>query len=125
MGEMADYYRDQEMGDEFAPVRPPTPTTTTWVTKDNRVVRVVDMSDDHLRNTIRMLRRREELIRFSECMAMGRYQETAPDGAYDAIEWELSMIEEMDTDQFLSHAFKCYPTMLREAERRQLNLEDA
>lgn len=100
-------------------------TETTWVTKENQTVRVVDMEDTHLRNTIRMLRRREELIRFSECMAMGHYQETAPDGAYDAIEWELSMIERMNTDEYLSHAFKCFPLMLSEAKRRNLELGDA
>ena len=33
-------------------------TEATWTTRDGRVLRIVDMSDNHLINTIRMLRRK-------------------------------------------------------------------
>lgn len=99
------------------------PTETTWVTKENEEIPVVEMEDPHLINTIRMLRQKADLMRLAECSAMMRYQETAPDGAYDAVEHEMQMMENMPPDQYLARAIKCFPLMLQEAARRNLNLE--
>lgn len=106
------------------------PTATVWVTKDGTQIAVVDMGDDHLRNTIRMLRRNVEHYRMELVVQMGAYIENAPDGAAMACELEADELADLDFDDpededgFLSAHVKPYKLMLKEARRRKLNLED-
>lgn len=58
MGDMADYYRDQEFWLEQEGLLDPEPITrdSEWVTRDKKRVRIYEMEDPHLLNTIRVLR---------------------------------------------------------------------
>ncbi len=58
MGDMADYYREQEWLDEdfFEPEEEDEGDFTVWRTKDGRRTPVRAMTSDHLRHTIQVLR---------------------------------------------------------------------
>lgn len=95
----------------------------TWKTKDGRVVRVREMDDAHLMNTIAFLRRRAPLRALFLAMNAGRYSETAPDGAAMAAEQaETELLDLLDEgpDAILEQLEPAFPTMLREARRRKL-----
>lgn len=95
-------------------------TETMWVTADTRLIHVVDMTDSHLTNTLRFLRRNAAALKLATLIPMGRYQETAPDGACDAIDAEIDHIIEMADDAFLMWKIPPYKAMVREAVRRKL-----
>lgn len=54
MGDMADYYIEQQIGDEFA--RPQVTRESIWTTATGRRVAIKDMEDSHLLNIIRCFR---------------------------------------------------------------------
>lgn len=58
MGEMADLLREQEELQEFDSYFRARPTKTVWVTSDGIQVPIRKMTNSHLLNTIRFLRRR-------------------------------------------------------------------
>lgn len=74
-----------------------------WTCKDGRVLRIVDMEDQHLFNTIRMLERNAEK----------GYREQDP-GAVDILEMCI-----MPYDCFLH---PCYEHLVREANKRGIEL---
>lgn len=123
MGEMAEYYAEQQLCDEFS--KPQVePDENHWVTRDFRRIAVVDMEDTHLYNTIRMVRRNVEMYKAQETLEMGRYMENAPDGAYDACALEQRQLEEMDREEYLHRRIKPYKRMLAEAERRKIDVSE-
>lgn len=101
---------------------PSKPDATHWVTKDGERLTITEMDDDHLRNTIRMLRRKADVMKLSEMWNMGMYMETAPDGAYDACESAMQQFEDMTPDQYLTMKIPCFTEMLRQAVTRKLEL---
>lgn len=85
----------------------------TWITAKGRRVRVDEMDLGHLTNTIRLLRRRQELLRLLYLLRMSRYIADAPDGAAMACEMEANHICDMRTDEFLKIIVPPFPAMLR------------
>lgn len=57
MGDMADYYRDLDLWRELeGEGSDPISRTSYWVTKEHKRIRVYEMEDSHLLNSIRVLR---------------------------------------------------------------------
>lgn len=87
----------------------------TWKTKDGRVVRVCDMTDSHLLNTIRFLERQHAQLMF-----------TIP---YPNFNGEMAQIcAEQEWEQLQnSNPEDTYPilsVMYEEVERRNIKIED-
>ena len=140
MGEMSDYYLEQE--DPFDPQetywrgeeqpldgppynQQPRPTTTTWVTRDGQRVPVSDMTDAHLVNTIRYLRRSANASITDEIQSgyslLGTLQ---GEMAIDCVERDLQFLEETaDADAYLEDNCPTWPALLVEAEKRGLKVE--
>lgn len=100
-------------------------TATVWVTREGQQIAVRDMGDQHLVNTIRMLRRIAPLVplmMISECLQMDRYIVDAPDGAAMACEAEAAALSDMTDDEYLNRHYVTLPAMLAEAEKRGLQL---
>ena len=101
-----------------------------WTTRDGRNVNVSDMTDSHLINTIRMLRKNAPSLAYRLLRDMDRYAASAPDGAADCVAMEsdllfdrlLEMYRSVDArDKYLSNSIPQWGDLLREAERRGLN----
>jgi len=80
--------------------------TNVWKTRDGRVIPVVDMTDDHLRNTLRMIQR-AGYVHSKQFVSLLMYacSEFTPDGAADAAkqEWEVARCSK-HTDAILDEA---------------------
>lgn len=72
---------------------PPPRTDPVWTKRDGTTVRIADMDDSHLVNTLRMLRRK--FVTPREFLAACRYAQTAPDGAQMAVEQEIANMQVM------------------------------
>jgi len=137
---MSDYYLEQE--DPFDPDDtywrgksepedgdgPPLmqrvkPTKTVWVTKSGQRIKVRDMTDSHLVNTIRYLRRHAE-ISITQYLHAAYSMEGYLSGemAQVFIAQDIDMLEEADADEMLSDAVPCWETMLDEVEKRKLTI---
>lgn len=99
------------------------PTKTIWVAKDGQRVRVKDMGDTHLVNTIRLLRRHATRL-IDENLSAAYSIEGYLQGemAQVAIAQDIDILEESDPEELLADSVPCYETMLDEAERRGLTL---
>jgi len=95
----------------------------TWVTKEGQEVKVADMGDSHLINTVRMLRRkadRMKLVAELECIqAESMFN---GDMARLSMEQEAGRIAEMAEEDFLVETIPPYKRMLREIRIRGLEL---
>jgi len=96
----------------------------TWRPKDGRVLRICDMDNQHLANTIRMLRRRAEQRRPEVELAMTSFAASCRgDAATDAAESEERMVSNMDLDDFCGYLFNdVWHELIEEAERRKLTV---
>lgn len=123
---MDDFYFDGQGGSHSRPplrVTLPQLTKTIWVTKDGQHIPVKQMTDSHLVNTIRMLRRYAEPRKAAHEMALDAYMVDAPDGAADAANGELVQLENMDIDEYIEGEIITFPAMLAEAKRRGLTTQ--
>ncbi len=106
------------------------PQTDFWTTRDGRNIRICEMDDNHLINTIRMLERKSEMIRTKYLIShFGIF--TLSDAAQDCLDGEIRMIEGMTVKGLLENfevmelkrepkTAKIYESLCLEAKRRRL-----
>lgn len=98
----------------------------TWTTRDGRRLRVVDMDDNHLLNTVRWMRRHPRTRMFCLLWAFraARYAESAPDGESMAAEsaasefMDMALGARLAPDDVVTEAFPVFPHMVAELDRR-------
>jgi len=95
--------------------------TKLWTTKTGRKIRICDMSDSHLLNAVKMLRRYAKSA-YENAITNGYYLLGSLQGeaAIDHLEDQLMSLEEESPDEFLPDI---YWNMLDECERRGLTSE--
>lgn len=91
--------------------------TKFWQTREGKKVRICDMDDAHLENTIRFLERAAEAQRES-ALTSAYLVESMLQGemALVSIESEINRLEESDPSEFLPDV---YEAMLLERQRRE------
>lgn len=98
---------------------------TVWVTKDGREIPIIEMTDAHLRNALRFLRRRAEAYRWAGALQLWSYAEHAPDGAAMAADRAAEeLLEYADDDEVVSAFVPEFLALKREANRRRLEQEE-
>lgn len=97
----------------------------TWTTKNGRVLKIRDMTDEHLLNTINYLRRRAPHAKAAQVlMLMHAAVQHHGEGAADAIDRELDGAMEMHSEDALAEAVPAYAALCEEAEERGLYVAD-
>jgi len=94
----------------------------TWITKEGREIKVADMDDSHLINTIRMLRRKAGRMKLAaELECISAESMFNGDMAKLSIEQEGARISGMSDEDFLMEHIPPYRRMLREVRIRNLD----
>lgn len=99
------------------------PCTRIWKCKDGRKVRVCDMTDSHLLNTIAMLERNasallaQEISAAYSCLSM-----LQGEMATYYCERDIDRLEETSPGEFLEATQPIYTHLCNEADRRKLKL---
>lgn len=86
-----------------------------WQPKEGAAVRIADMNDGHLTNTIKMLERRVDVLREQVIFQLGAYE----DSGYCDDDF-VAELDEMEPPRLLWEYQYEYPAMLSEADRRGL-----
>ncbi len=98
------------------------PGVDEWATRDGRVIPIVHMSDSHLLNTIRFLRRNVFTYQLVIMRRMSNYIMGAPEHAADACEAEAVRLMDMTDDEFLIYRFPQFRNLISEAAKRKLSI---
>lgn len=94
----------------------------TWTTREGERIEIRKMTDSHLLNTIRYLRRNAEAIRLGEAMTAYEFAESCGgDMAYDAAFQAGDEMFNWSDEQYLENR-EDYQEMLKVATRRGLNV---
>lgn len=124
-------YHDMTNGQDYDSWKDPDPpkpraarVSGTWKTKDGRTIRIRDMDNQHLANTIRLLRRRAERQRPQVELDLSSFAASCRgDGATDAAESEERMVSNMDLEEFCGYVFNdVWHELIEEATRRELKV---
>ena len=94
--------------------------TKKWTTKDGSKIRICDMSDKHLLNTIRFIRR---VAKASRQYVLSSYPNFDPDTvAFDQAEQGWDNVAQMDLDEYIETEpyAGMYSALCQEAIRREL-----
>ena len=92
--------------------------TEIWTTKDKRKIRICDMSDSHLSNTIAMLDRKTEVITpYLILEAHRTLNSLNGDMAMLAMEGEIDRLIEYGVDP--STIYPLYDNLVLESQRRE------
>ena len=94
----------------------------TWLTRDGRILLIINMEDTHLVNTIRYLEKTAPARMTALAMNMLSYAADAPDGAADCAEAGAMELADMPVEEFLANDRK-YQALLKEAKRRKLKFQ--
>lgn len=91
-----------------------------WRTRDGRIVKIKDMGNRHLVNTLWMLfRRRNDLKLAEELSCANAYSCLHGDGALHAIESEMTFLGRISGWRYLHDRHERYGRMWLEARRRR------
>jgi hypothetical protein len=96
---------------------------TKWKTKDGQIVYISKMSDEHLVNTIKYLRRIAPAVKdmlyshmcFAESMCNGEM-------ALASIDDNMQSLSQMSDEEILDEYYPAYDTMIDEANKRKLEV---
>ncbi len=96
---------------------------TKWMTAEDEVIRIVDMDDRHLRNTIQMLTRWADV-------ALGQALDAAfrcsvmftGDMASDMIDEGIDNLMDTQPQDYAYEIYPAYPRMIEEAAKRGLTV---
>mgnify|MGYP001605058959 CR=1 FL=1 len=97
-----------------------------WRTRDGTTLRIRDMGDSHLLNSIRYLRRTHQQRCWALAISADRYAMTAPDGASDAAAEAAAQAYELgdeQDDEAVSEMSPVFGHLLNEAHRRRLSAD--
>lgn len=91
-----------------------------WKTKDGDVLNIKEMSDNHLINTIKFIKRNTD--NYVEKMQTFYLTCTEPNGqmAQDCFDREFEEVMDLDSEELLENN-SAYKTMLKELNRRNLS----
>lgn len=97
----------------------PQPTKTTWVTKEGQRIKIKDMTDSHILNTIRMLERNAKI--YQEVMIPQAYAVLSSmrgEGAQFCMEQEIRSLEDADPTELID--CPTYDALVEEAMKRNI-----
>lgn len=116
MSDMFDYDEIHDLHDKSPRNRK---QTRVWTSKDGKRIRICDMDDRHLINTIKMLRRKAGEVRLNI-----QYPNFIGEMAqYEAERW-VNNILEMSEDEWTITMYPIYEIFMFEYLRRQLKEKD-
>ena len=96
--------------------------TRKWTTKDGHKIRICDMEDNHLVNTIKMLRRFGEHMKGRAEAFYITYPQPQGDMAQYYFDREFDQVMASTYEDYVPET---YNNLLMEAERRGIRLEEA
>lgn len=91
--------------------------TKLWTTNDGRRLRICDMTDDHLLNTIRLLQRFAEAERIKSTVFYATCTPPESDGALDCFNREFDAVMDSTYEDYVS---SIYCNLVDDARRRGL-----
>lgn len=92
----------------------------TWTTREGVTIAIKEMTDSHLINTIKYIRRNTPKAMHLEALSMLAYASDAPEGAaYYAELGAMELLENDDIELYLENHGK-YQRLLKEARRRKI-----
>jgi hypothetical protein len=91
-----------------------------WKTREGKEIEIKNMTDSHLMNTIKFLRRNANANMAKEiASAYSAASLMQGEMAIDAIERDIRIMEETSPDEYLQE-FPIYNALIKEAEKRNL-----
>lgn len=90
-----------------------------WTTRSGRQVRIAKMGDQHLVNTVKVLRREAPEQMYQACLQWDFRLENGPPVA-EAEEWLVGFYQRADVEEFLRISVQQYSRLLQEVEKRGL-----